>query len=951
MADTVIRNEYGEVVLMSHPQRKVRSEAFTSETPTQIANFYLRENIEDIGLGQSRLADDEAAFAAAEAGDQPVITFAEERNLSGSTVVVYDQIVMGLPIFDARMGVHIDASEGAVTSAQSSMHGRVEVANPDQKYAGDDTRKLNKAALKKVLGIDLPNLRNGRIERQVVYRFEPHQRVEEVEGAPEEHGGCFGEHAPPKLDLPTLSSRFKKGEHYIVDELLFEAARTEGEPLVNWRALVEPETGEVLYIRPLVAGATGLVFVKDPQTQTGATVTGASSDAILNPFRSSVILPALTPATPQPLSGQYVELAETSAPVIAAPTVPNPASAFNFNVRTDDFSAVNAYYHCDNLFRIMADYGFDVPTYFDGTSFPVPVDHRALGNTVNAQAPGNALGNGLGELRFALLQAGEPVGIATSNRVVWHEFGHALLWDHVNSPNFGFAHSAGDSLAAILNDPGSNEADRFDTFPWVQEATPIGRRHDRAVADGWAWFGPQYNTQYQGEQILSTTLFRLYRSIGGDASVLGTQVRASQTVAYLIFKAIGLLVATTQFPEVLVTNLQNADLTTTNFKGIPGGALHKVVRWAFEKQGLFQPGAQPGQGNNVTTEGDPPEVDVYIDDGRQGEYPYLANHWSCQDMWVRRSPDGGLLHQQPLVGLTNYMYVRVKNRGLQTAENVYVDAYHCLPGTGLAFPDDWIPMDTPSLPTGGPVASGGETIVGPFDFVPTQVGHECLLAIAHADDDPGNDTTLTGTIPESRFVPFDNNVGQRNVHPVLPTLKDLIALLRGHRLWIRNPFRRSVVCRIEIQTPRFLRRLGWELAVVSEGGRKFELGPRDRRQVVLSLRPGEDFAPDLAKRAMAAGDHVFEVRTYLDDELSGGMSYPLSFEPTGGDRPRPDRPEPRDRQPGRPPTIEEILRILRERLPFLNAPATMAEKVGERRIRSVRLEFDLEDDENGAGDG
>src|SRR5262249_46453957 len=29
----------------------------------------------------------------------------------------------------------------------------------------------------------------------------------------------------------------------------------------------------------------------------------------------------------------------------------------------------------------------------------------------------------------------------------------AFLWDHVDSPNFGFSHSAGDSLPAILNDP------------------------------------------------------------------------------------------------------------------------------------------------------------------------------------------------------------------------------------------------------------------------------------------------------------------------------------------------------------------------------------------------------------------------------------------------------------------------------------------------------------------
>jgi hypothetical protein len=879
MTEHIVRNEYGEVVLVSHPQHKARAEAFTGETPTQIANWYLRQNAAKLGLTQSRMEDDAVSLAEASRTNDPVICFCREKNIAGSTVVVYEQTVMGLPIFDARIGVHIDASEKAVTSAQSSMHGRVTVANPEQKSAAEGVRELDPAALKEMLGIELNNMSKGRIERQVVYRFEPDKRTEVIE---DEQEGCFGGHGEDALELPGLPSEIETGEHYIVDEMLFRASRHGDEPPVNWRALVEPKSGAVLYIRALVASATGMVFAKDPQTQTGASVTGASSNAELNPFRSSVTLPGLTASAPQELSGEYVVLADTSAPPIPPPVAPNPAGSFNFDARTDDFSAVNAYYHCDNLFRTMADYGFDVASYFDGTSFPVPVDHRALGNAVNAQAPGNASGNGLGELRFALLQAGEPVGIATSNRVVWHEFGHALLWDHVNWPNFGFAHSAGDSLAAILNDPGTNEEERFNTFPWVQEATDLGRRHNRAVADGWAWFGPQYNTQYRGEQILATTLFRLYQSVGGNSSRLATQIRAAQSVAYLIFKAIGLLTSTTNNPEVYVVNLQSADLTTADFKDIAGGALHKVVRWAFEKQGLFQPGAQPGQGNNVTTEGNPPDVDVYINDGRDGEYPYLRDHWSCPDMWVRNSADGRLSHQQPQVGRTNYMYVRVKNRGLQAANNVRVDAYHCLPGTGTAFPDDWIPMDTPTLPADSPIAPAGDTIVGPFDFKPTPVGHVCLLAIVHADDDPGNDTTITGTIPENRFVPFDNNIGQRNVHPVYPSFKHLIEFLHQHQIWIRNPLKKRVVCRIEIEIPQFLERLGWEMNVVSRGKARFEMEPGDRRKAIISIKPGQKFPAEVARGAIAEGDHEIKMRSYLDGELSGGMTYPMSFDARGG---------------------------------------------------------------------
>jgi hypothetical protein len=47
----------------------------------------------------------------------------------------------------------------------------------------------------------------------------------------------------------------------------------------------------------------------------------------------------------------------------------------------------------------------------------------------------------------------QPLGIACDYRVVLHELaGHGTLYNHVNGPNFRFAHSAGDSVAVVLND-------------------------------------------------------------------------------------------------------------------------------------------------------------------------------------------------------------------------------------------------------------------------------------------------------------------------------------------------------------------------------------------------------------------------------------------------------------------------------------------------------------------
>ena len=46
-----------------------------------------------------------------------------------------------------------------------------------------------------------------------------------------------------------------------------------------------------------------------------------------------------------------------------------------------------------------------------------------------------------------------------------------------------------------------------------------------------------------------------------------------------------------------------------------------MIRWAFEKQGLYQDAEEPKPNNK---EGLPPPVDVYIEDGRHGEYRYQS---------------------------------------------------------------------------------------------------------------------------------------------------------------------------------------------------------------------------------------------------------------------------------------------------------------------------------------
>ncbi|MGH7211615.1 MAG: hypothetical protein ACREF1_09170, partial [Acetobacteraceae bacterium] len=516
-------------------------------------------------------------------------------------------------------------------------------------------------------------------------------------------------------------------------------------------------------------------------------------------------------------------------PNTAPPTEPANAS-FDFDARTDNFAGVNAYYHCDAFFRLVQSLGFDVPTYFGGTAFPMPADHRGSISTsdgveINAHCVGNAAGSGISYTSFMLADTGDttnPIGIACDYRVVLHELGgHGTLYNHVSSPNFHFSHSAGDSIAVITNDGSSQAPDRFVSFPWI---SLIGRRHDRDPAAGWGWsgsialnpFDPTLDfLGYNNEQILSTTLFRLYRSLGGDSTDPNTQTFAARYATYLILRAIGSLTPATSPATAsgFATALMTADLGDWTSEAQTGGANGKVIRWAFEKQGMFQPPGTPTPNNNI---GAPPAIDVYIDDGRGGEYPYQPVFWENQSIWNRLAPDGGTTHQEPVVNTTNYAYVTLKNRGSQNATGVIVQGYHANPSIGLDYPVDWQIMTTPALAAADvPASNSGNVTVGPFEWTPTHVGHECMFMIVSCPGDASNASNIEAgdTIPEWRMVPNDNNIGQRNVAPVPGGggLVGLAAAFEKRGFTLKNPLGVRARMLVEATFPAFLRDRGWTM--------------------------------------------------------------------------------------------------------------------------------------------
>jgi hypothetical protein len=421
-----------------------------------------------------------------------------------------------------------------------------------------------------------------------------------------------------------------------------------------------------------------------------------------------------------------------------------------------------------------------VAAYFDGTTFPVRVDHRAtIGNqivTVNAEAPGTPNSRGSDGFRFALLAPNTTIGMACEARVTWHEFGHALLWDQLHWPNFRFAHSIGDTLAALMFAPDSQAPEPGRTFPW----TIITRRHDRAVDSGFAWGGREDDTLpvghmlspdragYRREQILSSTLYHVYLAQGGSHAEAEVRRRAARYTIYLILSAIAGL--SPQVPPAdageLADALMEADLFITAFEGHPGGAVHKVVRWAFEQQGFYQP---PGAPRPVTRAGAPPPVDVYIDDGRGGSYaPTAGFGTAAPDIWCRRQADGELAHEQPTAGAESFVYVRVRNRGTAAADNVVARAFVCASPADETWPNRWQPLVEAQAMAPMVLAPGAAVVLGPFEWTPESEGPTMLLADADCPDDPSNaQHTLQGPIAGTVLAHLDNNAAVRTIEVAL----------------------------------------------------------------------------------------------------------------------------------------------------------------------------------------
>ena len=550
----IVRDADGVARALSHANRYVATEA---PTPQLAARDYLSRYGELLGLRSEQLTNLFLPTEQEPTGDDIEYRFVSEKHQFDLTTVALYQTCFGLPIWEAGVSITMKDNPLRVVGAQSTLHPDVEVKRP----SAETVARLKRLDVETLANsLDLAGKALGATplsidsQRFMIYRYGKARRTDREAGPRDE---LAFEGGGPVLPLPPVDPSIRDAQHYIVLAVYFRFDVTPFRPL-HWVALMEVETLSVLFLRPFVDSVTGLVFEADPVTLAGGPTANANSSA-LNPLRSSVTLTGLAaPASgQQALGGSSVALSDVESPIVLPPTEP-VGTNFDFCARTNNFAAVNAYYHSDRAFRLVEDLGFSIHSYFPGTTFPIAVDHRGhfsasrpQGDEINAHCVGTAGGTGILYASFSLADISDlanPIGMACDWRTVMHElFGHGILFNHIGAPRFNFSHSAGDSFAAILSDPGSQAPDRFDTFPWWQPGIPaaLRRRHDRAVAAGFGWSGdialhPFDNGKdrngYNNEQILSTTMFRFYLSIGGDSADFAAKRFAARFTFHIMLR-------------------------------------------------------------------------------------------------------------------------------------------------------------------------------------------------------------------------------------------------------------------------------------------------------------------------------------------------------------------------------------------------------------------------------
>lgn len=310
--------------------------------------------------------------------------------------------------------------------------------------------------------------------------------------------------------------------------------------------------------------------------------------------------------------------------------------------------------------------------------------------------------------------------------------------------------------------------------------------------DGENWWGSDYgDTMYGGQQtgvsvvapgvLIPTTDIQGTGGYNGSAGVGGNYFQTFNGTSSATPLVAGCLaLVKSQYPGLSAIQVRNIIEKTAA----------KVGTLAYSEVGGFSNGTrnqEMGYGRiDIFQALDFADVmikDWAGDNGTEPSSPPSGNFWSFSDIVVRITDDNVFNPSNPSQskhverGQTNFIYVRVTNKGLREARNVAVNI-RITPYIGLQFvhPNDWTLIDAMhvnplSIINNFPTIPAGGDVIAKFSISSTQVEdlygwqtsnpwHPCLLAEVSSD----NDYAYTSSdLSFGNIVVRKNNFAQRNL--------------------------------------------------------------------------------------------------------------------------------------------------------------------------------------------
>jgi zinc metalloprotease ZmpB len=679
-------------------------------------------------------------------------------------------------------------------------------------------------------------------------------------------------------NLPT-DNRSQEGQYF----LAWDITATTQAPSHAWRILLDAMTGRLIQAIDLFQYASGAGRVYDPNpivTSGNTGLSSATSVATLNGHTGAVVMDRLNPADGAGnlhLDGSFAQMSEIESPVFAEPV--SSLGDFIFSVDNRNFLAAMTYFHIDRFQNyVQSDLGIA-----NAANYAISIDPQGFNGADNSHYFSNQMTFGEG-----------GIPDAADAMVILHEYGHAIQ-DNSNpgfdDPVSGVGEGFGDFLAAVYYDDKHTNpaATRGIMMSWDANPTDNfwpGRRYDMS----WLFDGPEYTgsgDNHTTGQLWCASMFEIYRKLGGDSAYAGVKRAARDLTIRLHLMANFNVPAAGATAQQMGQQVEAADGNLGGWRGLADGLHKKVIYDTFRRRHLA------GYVDKA--------VDVYVNDGREGGYGSASgndlfteklwdeNYWDTQDIWVKTSAypsaaaqaaGGPADHVEPPVNSTAYLYVRVKNRGSNAAGSgpVTVRALHCAPGIGLVWPDDWVEMDATQVTQPANILPGVNNgiVVGPFTWTPTEVGHECVLAIVECANDRAvtQDLQASAHVEHSNLVPFDNNIAQRNLAPTAAKGK----MVRG--FYVRNPDAevRTIALHFDADLPR-----GWRFRTNLVNPDGFRLGPLERRWVETVIDQAEG-----AEVTRFDKPYTLTVTGTIEDRVIGGMTFYVAPESAFG---KPTKPE------------------------------------------------------------